>query len=277
MSNAELPVTAISSKPRLMPDFADAWRHRALATTLAWRNIKIRYRQTILGSLWIVLQPLLLTGVLTVVLGMFLSVPSGGLPYAVFAFSGTTIWSAFQRALSDAAISLASSGNIVQKVYFPRMLIPAAAVIATVMDLLPVYALLIVVVAAFGLFPGWVILASPFFVLLALLMAFAIGLWMTVLDAVFRDIRLVTPSILQLLLYLSPVMYSETVVPDRWRALYGLNPLVGVITGFRWSVVAGAQPPDLIGIAWACVFVVLAAISGLMLFARLESFAIDRV
>jgi lipopolysaccharide transport system permease protein len=260
-----------------MPDFADAWRHRALATTLAWRNIKVRYRQTVLGSLWIVIQPLLLTGVLTVVLGIFLSVPSGGIPYAVFAFSGTTIWSAFQRALSDAAVSMASSGNVIQKVYFPRILIPAAAVVATAVDLMPIYALLVIVIAGFGLLPGWVILASPLFVLLALMMAFAIGLWMTVLDAVFRDIRLVTPSILQLLMYLSPIMYSETVVPGRWHTLYNLNPLVGLITGFRWSVVAGAPPPDLFGLAWTCVFIVFATVSGLFIFARLESFAIDRI
>ncbi len=277
MTSVEMRITAISSKPRLMPDFADAWRHRALAATLAWRNIKIRYRQTILGSMWIVLQPLLLAGVLTVVLGMFLQVPSEGLPYGLFALAGTTIWSVFQRTLNDAATSLASSGNIIQKVYFPRLLIPASSVIVAAADLVPICVVLLVAVAAFGLLPGWAILTLPIFVLLALLMAFAIGLWMTVLDAVFRDIRLIIPSVLQLLMYLSPIMYSETVVPARWQTLYNLNPLVGIIKGFRWSVIAGASAPDLVALASTCVFIFIVGITGVMVFTRFESFAVDRI
>jgi lipopolysaccharide transport system permease protein len=277
MSDLEAPLTAISSKPPFMPNIAEIWRYRALAVMLARRNIKVRYRQTVFGGVWVVLQPLLLTGLLTVVLGMLLQVPSGGLPYVVFSLGGTTIWSIFQRALIEATTSIASSGNLILKVYFPRILIPASTVLATVADLIPIYAILVVTVAAYGLLPGWPLLASPIFLLLTLLMAFAIGLWMTILDAVFRDIRLVTPAMLGIVMYLSPIMYSETAVPERWRALYNLNPLVGVIQGFRWSTIAGATTPDVFGILWSCGFVVLITITGLMVFTRLENFAVDRI
>lgn len=214
---------------------------------------------------------------LTLILGMLLSVPSDGLPYLLFVFTGTVIWSTFQRAVTDTGISLAGSGNIILKVYFPRILIPISSALTALVDLIPVYAVLLLVVAAYGQFPGWPILLSPVFLLLALLMAFAIGLWVTVLDAVFRDIRMVVPSALQLIFYATPVMYSATVVPERFVVLFRLNPLFGLINGFRWSMVAAATPPNLIDIAWSCGFIVLMLAAGLALFARLENFAVDRI
>jgi lipopolysaccharide transport system permease protein len=224
-----------------------------------------------------VLQPLLLTGVLTVVLGMILQVPSGDLPYALFALSGTTVWSLFQRALNDTGMSLASSGTIILKVYFPRILVPLSAALTAVADILPVLVLLLIAAVAYGRFPGWPILAMPAFALLALILAFATGLVVTVLDAVFRDMRLVLPTALQLVMYVSPVMYAETLVPQRWQTLYELNPLVALIQGFRWSTLAGAPPPDLFGLAWACGVTAAMLVAGLMLFARLENFAVDRI
>ena len=270
-------ITEVTSMRRVLPDLGEAWRYRQLALMLMRRNIKVRYRQTVLGSLWVVLQPLLLTGVLTVVLGMVLHVPSAGLPYAVFVLSGTTLWSVFQRTVNDTGISLASSGAIILKVYFPRILVPLSAALTAVADIVPILAVLLVVSVAYGLFPGWPILMMPVFMLLALLLAFAAGLVVTVLDAVFRDMRLVIPSLLQLVFYVSPIMYAETVVPERWRALYGLNPLVALIQGFRWSTLAGAPPPDLVGLAWACGFAAVLLVAGLVLFARLENFAVDRI
>jgi lipopolysaccharide transport system permease protein len=275
--NVVVSITEISSRRRVLPDMREAWRHRRLAVMLMQRNIKVRYRQTVLGSLWVVLQPLLLTGVLTVVLGMILQIPSGDLPYVLFALSGTTIWSAFQRALNDTGISLASSGAIILKVYFPRILVPISAALTAIVDIVPILVVLLVMSIAYGLFPGWPILVAPVFVLLALVLAFATGLLVTVLDAVFRDMRLIIPSALQLVLYVSPVMYSETSVPERWWTLYELNPLVAIIQGFRWSTLAGAPPPDLFGVAWACGFAGVTLIAGLTLFARLENFAVDRI
>jgi lipopolysaccharide transport system permease protein len=244
---------------------------------LTLRNVKVRYKQTILGSAWIVIQPLLLTGALTLVLGGFLSVPSDGLPYALFAFTGTALWSAFQRTINDTGISLAASGSIILKVYFPRILVPVAALLTALVDFVPIYVLLVVAVIAYGVFPGWPILLSPVFILLALVMAFATGLWVTMLDAIYRDMRLLIPSVLQLVFYASPVMYSQSVVPERWQKFYQLNPLVGLLQGFRWSFVAGVAPPSLWNIGWCVLISAIFLAGGLILFARLERFAVDRI
>jgi lipopolysaccharide transport system permease protein len=215
--------------------------------------------------------------VLTLIFGLLLSVPTDGIPYGIYAFTGTVVWSAFQRALTDTGISLASSSTIILKVYFPRLLIPVSATLTTFIDTLPVYILLLVVNVVFGQFTGWLVLFSPLFLLLALIMAFAIGLWVTVLDAVFRDIRLLIPSVLQLVFFITPVMYSQTAVPHRWLVVYRLNPFLGLIDGFRWSMLEQAVAPNIIDVAWSCGFTVLMLVGGLMLFARLESFVVDRV
>lgn len=278
MSNPEgSSVVEISSRDPLFPDFADAWRHRHLALMLAQRNVKVRYKQTILGSLWIFLQPLVLTGMLTLVLGMLLSVPSGGLPYALFALTGTSLWGAFQRAVTDTSVSLANSGGVILKVYFPRILIPVAALLTVAADLVPISALLLVATFYYGLFPGWPILCSPLVILLALVMAFAIGLWVTMLDAIYRDMRILVPSVLQLVFYVSPIMYSESVVPARWQTLYHLNPLVALFQAFRWSLVAGAAPPDAMALAWCIGLTAVLLLGGFRVFARLERFAVDRI
>lgn len=270
-------VTEITSREPFFPNLLEAWRHRQLALMLTRRNLKVRYKQTILGSAWIVIQPLLLTGMLTLVLGMLLAVPSDGLPYALFAFTGTALWSAFQRAINDTSISLANSGSIILKVYFPRILIPLSALLTAIVDFLPIYALLIVAVIAYGQFPGWPLLLSPLFMMLALTMAFAAGLWVTMLDAIYRDMRMLIPSALQLVFYVSPVMYAESVVPERWRALYHLNPLVGLLQGFRWSLIADAGAPDALDLLWCVLITSFLLIGGLSIFARLERFAVDRI
>jgi len=270
-------VIEITNKDPFFPDLAESWRSRQLAVMLALRNIKIRYKQTVLGSAWIIIQPILLTGALTLVLGGFLQVPSDGLPYALFAFTGTTLWSAFQRTINDTAISLASSGGIILKVYFPRILIPSAALFTAIADFAPIYAVLILSVVAYGAFPGWPILLSPVFMLLALLLAFGAGLWVTMLDTIYRDVRLVIPSALQLAFYASPVMYSATAVPQHWQWLYHLNPLVGLLQGFRWSLIAGAAPPAGLDIGWSVALAILLLLGGMVIFARLERFAVDRI
>jgi lipopolysaccharide transport system permease protein len=277
LSEQEACVKIITSKDPLFPDLVEAWHHRQLAWMLAKRNIKVRYKQTVLGSTWIIIQPLLLSGMLTLVLGVFLSVPSGGLPYALFALTGTAFWSAFSRGITETSISLATSGNIILKVYFPRILIPVATTLTVVLDFLPIYAVVIAAVLAYGLLPGWPVLLSPLFVILTFSMAFAVGIWVTMLDAVYRDMRLVIPSILQLLFYGSPVMYAESVIPVKWRALYHFNPIVGLLDGFRWSLVAGATPPSVAEIEWSAGLTIILLVSGLSVFARLERFAVDRI
>lgn len=277
LSKPAAAVTEITSRDPFFPDLAEAWRHRQLALMLTQRNIKVRYKQTILGSLWIILQPLLLTGMLTLILGMVLAVPSDGVPYALFAFTGTTLWSAFQRTLTDTSTSLANSGSVILKVYFPRILVPVSALLTALVDLVPVYVMLLVAVFFYGLFPGWPILCSPLIIMLGVAMAFAAGLWVTMLDAIYRDMRVLVPSMLQLIFYVSPIMYAASAVPERWQMLYQFNPLVGLFQAFRWSMVASIAPPSAWSLGWAVVLTLLLLISGCSVFARLERFAIDRI
>jgi lipopolysaccharide transport system permease protein len=267
----------ISAKQQYFPELGEAWEHRDLAWVLARRNLKLRYAQTILGSVWIVIQPILLAGMLTAIFGLLISLPTDGVPYALFAFAGTTLWSAFQRALIDTGISMAGNSAIILKVYFPRVLVPLASVLTAIVDFVPVYILLIVVTLFDGQLSGWPLLLSPLFALLALLLAFGVGLWTTALDAVFRDVRLAVPTIMQLVFYATPIMYSESVVPSRWRLLYHLNPFLGIIQGFRWSIIAGAHPPDIGDISWSIAVAGICLVTGLVLFARLETFAVDRI
>jgi lipopolysaccharide transport system permease protein len=271
------PVTEITSKPSLFPDFREAWRSRQMAIALARRNIITRYTQTVFGYGWFVAQPLLLTGILTVILGSVLNAPSDGVPYLLFAFSGTTLWTTFNRSVNDTTVSLAATGGILAKVYFPRLFIPLAAVLTTIVELTPVYIVLFIGVAAYGRLPGWPLFALPLFVLLSLLLALAIGLWLTVLDAFYRDVRLAAPYALQFLFYLSPVIYSASAIPEKWRVVYRLNPLSALLEGFRWSLIAGAPAPDAIEIAWVVGLCAVLLLIGLIVFARFERLVVDRI
>ena len=272
-----MQVTNITSRNPFLPDLKETWQHHQLALVLAMRNIKARYTQTLLGSVWIIIQPILLTGVFTLIFGALLAVPTDGMPYIIFAFTGTVIWSAFQRALSDTGMSLAVNSIIVMKVYFPRLLVPISTILTAIVDLVPVYLLLLVFVLFKGWFSGWPTLLSPFFLLEAMLMALGLGFIVTSLDAVFRDVRLVVPTVLQLAMYLTPVMFSESIAPARLRWLFHLNPMLGVVEGFRWSLVAHAHVPSALDLAWSAGFTLLSLVLGVMVFTRLENFAVDRI
>jgi lipopolysaccharide transport system permease protein len=271
------PVIEITSKPPLFPDFKEAWRSRQMAIALARRNIMTRYSQTVFGYGWFVAQPLLLTGILTLILGSILNAPSDGLPYVLFVFSGTTLWTTFNRSVNDTTVSLVATGTILAKVYFPRLFIPVAAVLTTIVELTPVYVVLVIGVAVYGRLPGWPLLALPAFVALTLLMALAIGLWLTVLDAFYRDVRLAAPYALQFLFYLSPVIYSASAIPEKWRLFYQLNPVSALLEGFRWSLIAGAPAPDALAIVWVVGLCAVLLLVGLIVFARFERVVVDRI
>jgi lipopolysaccharide transport system permease protein len=274
--NRQDKVLTITSATALFPGIRESWQARGLLWMFVRRNIKVRYTQTLLGSAWVVIQPLLLAGVLSVVMGLVLGAPSGNIPYPLFAFTGSAIWTVFQRAFGETSTSFAGSSAIIQKVYFPRIIIPLAAAVTTLIEFIPVFAALILTTLVYGRFPGLPIFAMPFYLLLGFALAFGAGLWVTVLDAVFRDLRLVVPSLLQLLLFASPVMYALSVVPAKWRHLYELNPLVAVIEGFRWSLISGAAAPSLTALAAAAGAAIILLLTGMSIFARLEQFAVDR-
>jgi lipopolysaccharide transport system permease protein len=271
------PTVEISSLPPLFPDFAESWRYRWMALALTRRNVMTRYTQTVLGPGWFIVQPIMLTGVLALVMGAILGAPSDGMPYLLFAGTGAVLWTTFNRSITEITMSLVATGSIFGKVYFPRLLVPVAALLTAAVDFLPVYALLIVTILAYGLFPGWPILLFPGFVLLTLALAFALGLWLTVFDSYYRDVRLTVPFILQFVFYLSPVMYAASAVPPNLRVLFSLNPLSGLLNGFRWSLVAGAPPPTLFELAWVGGLALLTLVGGLMIFARFERVVVDRI
>jgi lipopolysaccharide transport system permease protein len=272
-----LPVVEFTSKPPLFPDIGEAWRYRWMAVALTRRNLMTRYTQTILGPGWFVLQPIMLTGVLTLVMGAILGAPSDGMPYVVFAASGTIVWTTFNRSLTETGTSLVAMGSIFSKVYFPRILVPIAALMTSATEFLPVYLLLLLLVWGYGLFSGWLILLFPVFIVLTLLVSFGLGLWLTVFDSYFRDVRLMLPFVLQFVFYFSPIIYGSTAIPARWRLLFRLNPLTGLLDGIRWSLIAGAPVPARFEVLWVAGLGIGLAVTGLMVFARFERVIVDKI
>ena len=274
---SNLPIVEFTSVAPLFPDFGEAWRYRWMAIALARRNIMTRYTQTFLGPGWFIIQPIMLTGVLTLVMGAILNAPSDGLPYLLFVGSGTVLWTTFNRSLTEISTSLVVAGPIFSKVYFPRLLVPVSALMTAAVDFAPVYALIIIAVFAYGMFAGWVILLFPVFIVLTLLLTFGIGLWLTVLDSYFRDVRLTVPFVLQFVFYFSPIIYASSAIPERWRFLFKANPLTGLLDGFRWTLIAGAPAPTMFEILWAVGLTVVMLVGGLVVFARFERVIVDRI
>lgn len=223
--------------------YADLWRYRELFVILAWRDLAVRYKQTLIGVAWAVLRPWLTMVVLTVIFGRVAALPSDGqTPYALLVFAGLLPWTLFSTALSEASNSLIGNANLISKVYFPRLIVPAAAVVTACVDFLLSFVMLLGLLVYYQFVPGWHLLLLPLFVLLALLVSLGPGLWITALNVKYRDFRYVIPFIVQFGLYISPVGFSSQVISEQWRWLYGLNPMVGVIDGFRWCILGGDSP-----------------------------------
>jgi len=217
--------------------WTDLWRYRELFLILAWRDVSVRYKQTIIGVAWAIIRPLLTMMVFTVIFGRVAKLPSdGSAPYALMVFAGMLPWSLFSTALGDASNSLIGNEKLISKVYFPRMIVPAATVMTAFVDFLVSLVILAAMMAYYRFFSGWSILSLPLFSLLALSASLGLGLWITALNVKYRDFRYVIPFIVQLGLYISPVGFSSNVIPQKWRLLYSLNPMVGVIDGFRWCL-----------------------------------------
>jgi lipopolysaccharide transport system permease protein len=218
----------------------DLWRYRELFRVLAWRDISVRYKQTVIGAAWALIRPFLTMVVLTVIFGKLAKLPSDGkVPYALMVFAGMLPWSFFATAVADASNSLIGNANLISKVYFPRLIVPTAAVIVAFVDFLISFAILVSLMIWYQFVPSWQILLLPLFVAIALATSLGIGVWITALNVKYRDFRYVIPFIVQLGLYVSPVGFSSGIIPAHWRLVYSLNPMVGVIDGFRWSLLGG--------------------------------------
>jgi lipopolysaccharide transport system permease protein len=221
----------------------DLWRYRELFRVLAWRDLAVRYKQTVIGVAWAVVRPLLTMVVFTVIFGRIAKLPSdGSAPYPLMVFAGMLPWTFFATGLSEASNSLVNNANLISKVYFPRLIVPTATVVVAFVDFLITFAMLVALMAWYRFVPGWQMLALPVFVVLAFLASIGPALWITALNVKYRDFRYVIPFIVQFGLYISPVGFSSNVVPEKWRLLYSLNPMVGVIDGFRWCILGGQSP-----------------------------------
>lgn len=218
----------------------DLWCYRELFYVLAWRDISVRYKQTIIGLAWALIRPFLTMVVFTVVFSKIAKLPSeGATPYALMVFAGLLPWQFFSTALSEASNSLISNANLISKVYFPRLIVPTAAVVVAFVDFLISFAILVGLMLWYRFLPGWPILTLPLFVVMAFLASLGPGLWITALNVKYRDFRYIIPFVVQFGLYVSPVGFSSAVVPEKWRLPYSLNPMVGVIDGFRWAILGG--------------------------------------
>lgn len=214
----------------------DLWRYRELFYFLAWRDILVRYKQTVIGVLWALIRPLLTMVVFTVIFGKLAKLPSNDVPYPILVFAAMLPWQFFANALSECSNSLISNSNLVSKVYFPRLIVPASAVVVSFIDFLISSIILVALMVWYKFVPSWGMLMLPFLILLAFAAALGGGLWFSALNIKYRDFRFIVPFVVQFGLYVSPVGFSSTIVPEQWRFLYSLNPMVGVIDGFRWAI-----------------------------------------
>ncbi len=256
-------------------DLHELWQYRELLFVLTWRNITTRYVMTVLGPLWGVIQPLITMVVYSIFFGGLLRLPSDNLPYPVFTFCALLPWQLFSRSLSIVTNSLVVNQAMMKKVYFPRLVNPIASVLTELVDFAIAFVILLGLMLYYGIYPKWTILAVPLFTLLSVATAFAIGLWLAPIQASYRDIGLALTYGIQFLQYATPVVYSAgTIIPERWRALYSLNPLVGAIEGFRWALL-GAAPPLLTPILVSTFLVLLFLVGGLFFFRRMEENIVD--
>jgi lipopolysaccharide transport system permease protein len=217
----------------------DLWNYRELFLFLAWRDILVRYKQTVIGIAWSIIRPLLMMVVFTIIFGKLAKFPSEGVPYPILVFAAMLPWQMFANALTESSNSLVANATMLSKVYFPRLVVPTSAVIVSLVDFLISFAILGILMLVYQFVPNWRILMLPLFLLLALIAALGFGIWMAALNVKYRDFRYIVPFLVQFGLYISPVGFSSSIIPDKWRLVYSLNPMVGVIDGFRWAIIGG--------------------------------------
>ncbi|NJL92692.1 MAG: ABC transporter permease [Anaerolineae bacterium] len=248
----------------------ELWEYRELLYFLTWRDIKVRYKQTLLGAAWAILQPLLTMLVFSLFFGQLAAVPSDGLPYPIFAYTALVPWSFFSTALAMSSNSLVGSANLIKKVYFPRLVIPIASTLGGVVDFALAFGVLLLLMLGYGLLPTVHVVFLPVFVLLALVTSLGVGLWLSALNVQFRDVRYTLPFLTQFWLFATPIAYPSSLIEDpTWRAIYGINPMVGVIEGFRWALLGvDSAPGPMVGLS--AIFAVLLFGSGLLVFRRME-------
>jgi lipopolysaccharide transport system permease protein len=277
MSAIQNPQSEIGSLPTFYIDppsgwtsigFRELWDYRELLYFLTLRDVKVRYKQTALGAAWAIIQPVFMMAVFSLFFGRLAKVPSDGIPYPVFTFCALLPWQLFAHALTESSNSLVANERLITKVYFPRLVIPMAAVLGGLVDFAVAFVILLGMMLYYGIVPSWAMLTLPAFILLAIMTALGVGLWLSALNVQYRDVRYTINFLIQFWMFATPVAYPSSIVPERWRVLYGLNPMAGVVDGFRWALL-GKQPPGaMLAVSVAVVIAIL--IGGLYYFRRME-------
>src|ERR1700722_178097 len=277
LTKSDIPIMRITPPTRwwILP-FGELWNFRELIYFFVWRDIKIRYKQTAIGAAWAVLQPLLTMLIFSLFFGRLAHIPSEGLPYPIFYYSALLPWMYFAAALQNATNTIVENQRVITKVYFPRLALPLSSVLSGLVDFGVSFLMFVILMIYYGIRPTAATIWFPAFILLAVLTALGVGLWLSALNALYRDVRYVLPFLVQFWMFASPVAYPSSLVPAKWSWLYGLNPMVGVIEGFRWALTGHGQPPGILLLASSAA-VVLLVFSGLVYFQKVETTVADVV
>ena len=255
---------------------SELWEYRELLYFLTWRDIKVRYKQTAIGVAWAVIQPFFAMVIFSIFFGQLAKIPSDGIPYPIFAYCALLPWQLFSHALNESSNSLVANQGLITKVYFPRLIIPVAPVLAGLVDFGIAFLVLIGMMLYYGIMPTFAVFTIPLFLILAVATALSVGLWLSALNVEYRDVRYTIPFLTQFWLFATPVAYSSSLVPESWRALYGLNPMAGVVEGFRWALLGKAEGPGTLLVVSVMVVIIL-FIGGLYYFRRMEKTFADVV
>ncbi|NOT53173.1 MAG: ABC transporter permease [Deltaproteobacteria bacterium] len=271
----QLPIFRIEPTARgVRVDFRELWEYRELLYFFVWRDVKVRYKQTVIGAAWAIIQPVMTMVVFSIFFGGLAKIPSDGLPYPIFFYSALLPWNYFAQALTSTTNSMVENQRLITKVYFPRLILPIAAVTTGLVDFAVAFSVLIGLFLWYGIMPSPAVLLLPLLLLLTVVTALGVGLWLAALNALYRDVRFVIPFCIQVWMFASPVVYPSSLVPSEWQWLYGLNPMAGVISGFRWALTGSGQPPNLLLAASAVAMVVILVV-GLRYFQRAEETVVD--
>lgn len=255
----------------------DTWRFKELFYFLAWRDVLVRYKQTVFGLAWALIRPFITMVVFTIVFGKLAKLPSDNVPYPIMVFAGLLPWQFFSTAFSEAGNSLISNANMISKVYFPRIIVPVSAVIVTLVDFFISFLILAGLMLWYGYLPSWQIFTLPLFILIAFAAALGAGLWIAALNVEYRDFRFIIPFVMQFGLYISPVGFSSSIVPEKWKLLYSLNPMVGVIDGFRWAILGQGYTIYIPGFILSIGISILLLITGIYYFRKTERNFADHI
>jgi lipopolysaccharide transport system permease protein len=276
IDDARIPTVTIRPPKKWLPiNFYEIRQYHELLYFFIWRDVKIRYKQTVLGVLWAIIPPLFLMVVFSLFFGNFAQISSEGIPYPLFSFAALIPWGLFSEGLTRSTMGMVSNAHIMTKVYFPRLIVPLAAILSPLIDFVIAMVILFLMMAYYGYFPTIAIILLPIFILLTLLTSLSVGLWLSSLNVKYRDFQYIIPFLTQIWFFLSPIVYPASMIPEQWQFLYALNPMTGVIEGFRWALL-GTSPPEYIILVSAAV-VVLILIGGLFYFRKMEQYFADLV